>query len=918
LSHRDYRRVWDAWRWLQKLDDDLEKDVQALGQRRELIETWDGFALKFSQGKTLFGSMPVLFDYDSFSIETWCAPIQIGTDEIDRTDVERQNFIGAVCVDLARVRPMFATQDSLKASELREQFVWQYWQRDSQSTSIELFDADLVVEHPDAVTVSSQDLFFGGNTELITLDAAARSFSQKLNTIFTSSTLQWLYPDHLNDFELGLLRRNINSRFAGAEPLPRSVAAVFEAIDYSRIGRDGFQVVVYDESNGVVSATKLIARFDSGLLERLPVTNGYYWERTPTIVLSSASDDGVSGRGYVSVDQSGQVRNGSSTFTRAELREAPGRYRDIVGDSDIQMIVNGSPVLGGVRLRSLQLQATEIPLWRDQIPELSIKAIVNGLWEAIPLVGAHTNVRPIRGQEVEIPIPEGSHAPLGPGVPKFDFPLFQGRSDNKIGFEAFLSSPSFPLSSLTQFRMKLTYTYGADDPYKLQFLAIGKDGKRDTTIQPIVATWRPIAKSTESELENLPLPDLGEKAQWHQFTNWPSIRPDPRTGANTWNFFTVIQQVLADLGSIESRIKKIASSRVVGIIKKKGLNDNGQVFLFVDVDGEDVYCNEYEFLGTVSDSQMTPGDRVFLNIERKNGRTRGLNVTFGQNQTQLVETKQFDYIRRRLNGASFPSHMVWNRGRSITELDCPAEFKIAVEQGREIAQRLHDSESTPKSLRNDLLVFLSRMHKDAPSETIRNIELLAAQTRLNQLELQCIAWSIGDCSESWQERILYRVLQPDFPGTTYVLSIAFLKCPQIVENLGYNEVVQILYQLEDELTSELQSPPSKGGIRRCTYAFEVLLALLYTRCSEDIETKRLLAPEEYFGVVFKDMIDDVARILRDYQLTLRSRVEMRADTKAIDEKWQPDLLVALRRTLTGSDGATALRISWASESGSDG
>jgi hypothetical protein len=96
------------------------------------------------------------------------------------------------------------------------------------------------------------------------------------------------------------------------------------------------------------------------------------------------------------------------------------------------------------------------------------------------------------------------------------------------------------------------------------------------------------------------------------------------------------------------------------------------------------------------------------------------------------------------------------------------------------------------------------------------------------------------------------------------------------------------------------------------------LALLYTRCSEDIETKRLLAPEEYFGVVFKDMIDDVARILRDYQLTLRSRVEMRADTKAIDEKWQPDLLVALRRTLTGSDGATALRISWASESGSDG
>jgi hypothetical protein len=63
------------------------------------------------------------------------------------------------------------------------------------------------------------------------------------------------------------------------------------------------------------------------------------------------------------------------------------------------------------------------------------------------------------------------------------------------------------------------------------------------------------------------------------------------------------------------------------------------------------------------------------------------------------------------------------------------------------------------------------------------------------------------------------------------------------------------------------------------------------------------------------MIDRVARNLRDNRLTLSSRIEMKTDEKAPDEAWQPDLLVALRRKLTGSGDSTSLRISWANESG---
>ena len=205
------------------------------------------------------------------------------------------------------------------------------------------------------------------------------------------------------------------------------------------------------------------------------------------------------------------------------------------------------------------------------------------------------------------------------------------------------------------------------------------------------------------------------------------------------------------------------------------------------------------------------------------------------------------------------------------------------------------------------------MHKDAPQETIINLERISQKQKLSRMDLQCLAWSIGDCSELWQRKILERVLKADFVETTYVLSITFLKCPNIVESLSLEDLKSLLLRLNDEITSELSIPPSPEGVQKCAYILEVLLALLFTRQSEDSETKRVLSPESEFGVLFTDAIDRVARIVRDYGFTLRSRIELTNSAKAADEAWQPDLLVALRRTLTGSDGSTALRISWTSD-----
>ena len=51
LSHRDYRRVWDAWRWLQALDDAIDGDHEQLEARQAMVEEWTGYGEAYSSAE---------------------------------------------------------------------------------------------------------------------------------------------------------------------------------------------------------------------------------------------------------------------------------------------------------------------------------------------------------------------------------------------------------------------------------------------------------------------------------------------------------------------------------------------------------------------------------------------------------------------------------------------------------------------------------------------------------------------------------------------------------------------------------------------------------------------------------------------------------------------------------------------------
>jgi hypothetical protein len=925
LSHRDYRRVWDAWRWLQVLDDTIERDFIQIDARAITVATWEAFGKAYSEGKTLFGDMPILFDYDSFAIKPWREPVLRATESTNRPDLSRPAVDSPACVDLTYLRPRFATIESQAPSTSAETYLWQRWRSGNDSVDLELFSADIALLDPDATSLSVADLFFSQDADQSQLDWAAHTFARKLSKTFTDPALLWLVPDFLNDFQLQVARRNINARFAEAEPLPRSVAAVFDQIDHTKIKSAGFQVVVVDQTGGTTYATKLIARYDADLLERVPETRGFYWERSPHVTLQHDVADYDALVEIPRVGRDGEWNDQTSLIGLQRVSEEALRRHPQVGQFDACITVPDSPVRGGARLQALQARAGDIPLWRDQIPELSIRVIKDGRRQPFYLVSTNTTIRPIRGIAVQIPVTESFT--LRAGQAHYEFPLFQGDATSDLGYEANLKGSAFPLETDTVCLLDLTYTYGADDPYRLRFRPV------DGSFPPVVATWRPMSERLPVDLDTLPVPSFPAPSSWDDLARWPRLQPDPRTGATESDLLEWITTALEfldphlqaqkkDERRVQNHLRRVMTERTQGSFQWGTRNKNGRYYCRVEVDGESIYCHESHFLEPIDEHALTAGDPVFLNVERRTDQPAGRFISYSEGTPPSLEasirstlerkddvSSSFDYERARTSifNARFPSYTVWRHGRSIRESQCPAAFRRAIGKGIADANRLLGDIATPSNLKDELFFLLCRMHGDAPPDVQRRLLHLAQRPNLDPPMQAQIAYSLGACTQDWQRKILDALLTEKVAGSIWMLSIAFWRSPEPIRYLTVPQLRDVLTVLQGQLTAHAESVVRADSRHKLATGLELLLALLRTRESTDPAMKRLLSPDSEHGRKFTELIDKITDEVARADVDISSRVDLQV-AKPREFARIPDLLYVLRLYLTGDDGASAVRI----------
>jgi hypothetical protein len=892
LAHRDYRRVWDAWRWLQVLDESVDSDFRQLDARAATVEWWKVLATAHADGE-VFGDVPVLFDYECFTIEPWRGLLSRTTSRPRPAPNVAPAADSPACVDLTYLRPRYALAGSETSHILSEAFLWQRWARDHVSADLELFDADAAVLEPDVTSVSCADLFSPGYIDGSLVDPAAHSFTRKLHKQFQSPALIWLFPDVINDFELQVARRSLNARFAEAEPLPRSVAAVFEQIDHSALESAGFEVVVVDAMDDITYATKLVARHDAELQERVHATRGFYWERLPPVPISQGAPSLVPLTEIAYFDREDQWNDAAPARAPKPVSNTVLRQHTDVGEFDLCITLSESPVAGGIRLHELQMLAGDIPLWRDHIPELSIKVIKDGYYRPFILVDRNTTIRPIRGLPVSIPV--NDHFVLPAGRRFYEFPLFQGRDPDDLGYVARLESPSFPLPTDARCRLSMTYTYGADDPYRLQFEPL------DGSFKPVQAKWQ---AKTELVVTDAPAPEYPVPMTWSDLQDWKDQQ------GNEVDLLTWLDDSLTGL---EKRVP-LQSRITLDSHWREKTDPNGQVLYWYAFaradDGRNCYLNTNGLAVPIDgdpSSRLPPGSVLFARVRNQGGRFVASDVSekaggMSQSSRQMIQGFRERSLQNRMS-------TIWSDSRSLSDADCPEAFRARILFHVDEVQRL-----LPEDLLNEkMMTLFSFMHKDAPKSCLKWVADQAESGRVT--DARAVGSSLGNLEMDWQRRVFAALLRNSTDSSTAALSYAIWRDQHLVSHMTLHDLRSILARVRAILGKVQPMPRTqqnaydrRSWARAAAEPAELLLGLLRTRESSDPQIRMLLQPHQELTRRLAEDVDQVVEVVAASMTTLHSRVQLSGLPAKPDGDRTPDLLYALRLFLTGDVGANAIRV----------
>ena len=898
--------------------------------------------------------------------------------------------VGSSVVDLCSVRPAFAN-DSGFLEHLTFRLFQQTWQlQDGIHHTVDCGDTKAISLNPNIETVSMRSLFSHSSAlSESTKSKASMYFAKKLSDYIKADKLIYLVPDWGNDFDLEGIRKSVNFYFNESTPLPKSIAAIFawqssKKFLQDRV-RDNDFVLVVDSFESGISITPVQAIYQKELDEILPETQGMSWERHPAVILPNRGINDVMVR---NLDRNGCQTSeellqlfgfdglvgeaGEVSFVKENhWYHLPESVRDILSQ-DLGLNILSKYVISdclnstnrdcrGVGIFILPLEDTirrpddlqkeykwlgsawsaingcqtlnrwqeivgDIALWRDHLPELSIRIVRDGHFENFYLV-KDAKVTPQRGRTVNIPVEEKFTLPAG--QMHYSFPLQQGEGNKELQFVAYLKSPAFPLKKATACNLKMTYTYGADDPYELRFIPLDS---AETGFKSIRVEWRSASEGEVADLENLPVPDFPDRKSWSDFQKFP--KEDGKSFSDLLDWCCSKLAGLDDLISFdcEQELQAILNRRKVGYFEWGTTDRNGKYYCRVKVDGESVFCHSSQFIEDVDENSLYEGCPVYLDVFIIEKGSSGSNISFSESLPSRLQEKAQETINRELSkmlefaekgifSLRFPTLTIWNHGHSLSEADVPDHFRNAIFESTQKIKSIIEAENMPDTLKEELFFFLCCLHKDAPEIVSTRLLDAVKDKKLLRMYHKNIAFAIGNAELPWQQELLENVIDPiDNEGLTRsiimeVLSIALWRSKTLINRLTKEELSDLSRNLYDCLKFDLQRVDNHGkGYQIATLSkhLELLLALLRSRGIEGEEFKMIFAPDNDLTKKYVTLIDEASTIVIENSIKLKSRINLQIEKPEMFRN-TPDLLYALRMYLTGDSGANTIIVTGVSD-----
>ena len=872
LSHRDYRKIYDSWCWMQSLDAKITDDFRRLEERQACIEFWQYIAeLRFHKDIFL-DEVPVSFIYDDFVLKSRlggsilahdrkrCHKLTEAAFSLNPAPKNRKEdpplpmVNQPVCVDFIRKSLVFTT--GWKRESLSAPLACQIWETKDGRDVISLFDAQSVYEGKRVTTIRASDFFTSPDAIREHAHHAALSMATDLRRVFQSDSLIWLFPDIVDDFQLAPLRQGIKTVFADAEPIPRSVAAVIQQVDVKKIEREGFAVAVVDRLGDEVFVTKLVAvksESYSSLVGALPETRGYAWERQPAIRINPKI-----------------VKDG---------RVDPVELKKLVGSFVFSIVINEPPVLGGIILHKREIVVRDIPLWYDQLPELSTKIPINGIYDHFFFVKKE-RVSPQRGKRNPITIEQ--EFDLQPGQFKYEFPLYMGSGKGVSQFVAVLRSSAFPFKKLVRCALEMTYTYGESQPYNLTFRPL------NGVLKPMTVVWE--QKGTSGvDFASLPVPVFPGKYHWDALATDGILSQLAErfeeihgyiSGARNAEFVLEKRRELDDkIANMDGRrrslireksdvlieIGDLEGSWMLGKVVFCGRDKNDTPYCRVSCEqsGEVVFCHSSRWDRDISSVPLVrdefvwvwcqpdirrPGQFFVVWMSRDSARPQRLEKLIADKRNYIIrlegkassideriglaraqrESISDEDIRPLVKKALWdavklcrvPISIIWDNGRSYRDEAAPEWFRNRMETALRSFDADFCNKYIPAEFKTKLATMLYPLHKDIPSFLIEADKRDIAERGIDASSVRHVGYALGDSSLDWQGELLDWMLEQAEVGRFLILrafSISLWRSESLVFKLharGCRVLCSTLKKSLKSIIARIESSTSSMSERR--------------------------------------------------------------------------------------------------------
>lgn len=484
LNDKNYRKIWNSWLELINLDEYCKKDFENLVNTQELINCWknaaeinlhNGFSfmqqplLPTVEEKTGYLKIELKPFLNNLSLKiTNKSGVTLNSIDYKITDINNNvlqelsnrypdnikvdfelrfkeklnnDYEEVSVVDLLEVRPYYANISG-KIGRLQARMRYQYWEKkDKKNTfyDIPLFYSPFY-DNKKGIIVSIKDLYEEKHDNIILLQKSANFFAKEIAANLHTKKCIYLLPDDADDFSLSqkALRNSLNIAFQKTDALPRSIAAIFnhqkKLLEQEKSILPNSIYYIFDNFKNYTVKTKIEIKYDKKLEERNPETKGLIFERYPCEIIKA-------------------------------------KNREVSEENSFSLNIKENFCEGALFLDKLQNITPDLPLWKDHLPPLYMKIDVNGKFKPFYLVGEKTPpVQPKRGIACPIEITEKFKFPIG--VSFYEFPLVQGQKADTQKYFAYIKNNAFPLKKEVDCKLRLTYTYGAEIPYELQFISL--------------------------------------------------------------------------------------------------------------------------------------------------------------------------------------------------------------------------------------------------------------------------------------------------------------------------------------------------------------------------------------------------------------------------------------------------------------